>query len=247
MKITGAVMTLNEEGMLAACLRSLAWCDEVLVVDSGSTDGTRSIAEQTGARVLTHAFTGFADQRNFMLEQAANPWVVMLDADERLPENAEILIRKVISSDTNVAYRFPRKSFYLRRWIRHGGWYPDYQTRLLRKDRNRFVRNTVHERVDSQGPVGTLSVEIHHQPFASMAEQVETNNRYSGLLARDMRDRKLWIALVNVFVKPVTKFVECYVVKRGFMDGFPGFFIAVSAAYSVFLKWSKVWELKRQA
>ncbi len=243
-----AIICLNEAPNIERCIRSAPFADEVVVVDSGSTDGTREIAERCGAKVYLREWRGFRDQKRLATELCSHDWVLSLDADEALSAEAQAEIQELLKSarlDDFDGYEFPRLSWNLGRWIRHGGWYPDYQLRLYNRRRARWEGGEhVHERV--QAPrVKRLKSQILHWPFADLAEQVNTNNRYSTLGAAELRSRGKKFSIVKLLFKPLSKFFETYVLKGGFLDGLPGFIVAVGAAYSVFLKFAKLWELER--
>lgn len=241
--VTLAIITLNEEQNIARCIQSVPWASEVIIVDSGSTDKTIQIAEKLGAKVHDHAFQGFRKQKQMATDLASHEWVLSLDADEALsPElSKEIFKSHPWSAD---GYLMPRLSFHMGRWIRHGGWYPDFQLRLFNKKRAYWGGGHVHEKIECEKKQ-KFKAPINHWVFKDLTHQVAANNRYSGLGAKDLFDRKKKFNLGKLLVKPISKFFECYIVKRGFMDGLPGFIIAVGAAYSVFLKFSKLYELER--
>ncbi len=240
------VITLNEERNIERCLRSVPFASDVVVVDSGSRDRTRELATRLGARVLEKSWTGYGPQKKFATEQAREDWVLSLDADEVLsPELAAEIQQKFASLDPQTGYEMPRKSWHLGQWIRYGGWYPDYQLRLYNRKYSQWPDSQIHERVQAS-KVARLSEPLLHYVFRDLADQVETNNRYSSLLAeKDVQAGKKfsWLKLV---VKPGTKFLETYFLKLGFLDGRAGFLISVSAAYSIFLRWAKIGELQKR-
>ncbi len=243
-----AIICLNEAAMIERCIRSVPFATDVVVLDSGSTDGTREIAAALGARVFDEEWRGFRAQKQRATDLCKNDWVLSLDADESLSENSIREISMLFSRPlVNEGYEFPRLSWTMGRWIRHGGWYPDWQLRLFnRKLANWQGGEHVHERV-SAANVGRLKEPIQHFPFENLAEQVATNNRYSGLGASELQTRGVRFSCLKLVFKPISKFLETYILKRGFSDGFPGFIISVGAAYSVFLKFAKLWELERAA
>lgn len=241
------VITRNAEKDLARCLQSVKFASDILVLDCGSQDRTQEIAKQNGARVVVEEWRGFGPQRRRATELAKHDWVLQLDADEALsPESQEEIKNLLRSEPAEPAYRFPRLSFHLGRWIRHGGWYPDWQIRLYDRRQANWDNALIHEKVQSPS-VGTLKKPIQHWVFSSLTHQIETNNRYSGLLAEELDKKGRRFRLIHLILKPKVKFLETYVWKLGFLDGLPGFIIAVGAAYSVFLKWSKLWERQRKS
>jgi glycosyltransferase involved in cell wall biosynthesis len=246
--ISLVVITLNEEKNLARCLQSAALCfDDILVLDSGSTDQTLKIAQTHGARVFNEPWKGFGPQKHRAVELAKNDWVFCLDADEVLSSDlVSELQQQFLHLDSAVGYKIPRKSFYLGRWILHGGWYPDYQLRLFHRQFHQWDAAEIHEKVRSVGPelkIQSLSSPIEHYVFQDVAHQVATNNRYSSLQAEQYLQKGGTFSLWKMLVKPVTKFFECYLWKVGFLDGLPGFIIAIGAAYSVFIRWAKIWQI----
>ncbi len=247
LKISAIIITKNEENNIGRCLDSLSFAEEILVVDSGSQDKTCQIASIMGARVLHHDWKGFGPQKRWATEQARHDWVISLDADEEVsPELATEIQQRFMELDPKKGYQFPRKSFFLGRWIEHGGWYPDRQLRLYNRQHSQWPDSQIHERVVVQGgQIENFKSDLRHYVFNSISDQVDTNNRYSGLLAlADYRQGKRF-SLFKIILKPWFKFFECYIIKFGFMDGFPGFIIAKNAAYSIFLRQIKLWEVER--
>ncbi len=236
------IITLNEEKYIADCIMSVPFASEIIVVDSFSTDKTSEIAQGEGAKVLTQKFLGYRKQKQFALGVATQEWVLSLDADERLSEELQNEISSILGNPKFNGYRMPRCSFHLGRWIRHGGWYPDYQTRLFRKELAKWSGGEVHEHVVVSGSLGTLKNEIQHFVFSDLADQIETNNEFSSLGARELAKQNRRFSLAKLVFKPMGKFFECYFWKLGFLDGVAGFIIALGAAQSLFLKYSKLWE-----
>ena len=247
--ISLAIITLNEASNLERCIRSVPFADDVVVVDSGSTDGTPEIAKRLGATVVVEEWRGFRAQKQRATDLCKHNWVLSLDADEELSAEAAAELSALLQSpelNQHDGYNFPRLSWNLGRWIRHGGWYPDLQLRLYDRTRTSWQGgDKVHERVSATN-IKRLTHPIFHYPFPTHAEQVSTNNRYSGLGAEELRARGKKFSVLKLVFKPISKFLETYLIKRGFMDGLPGFIIAVGAAYSVFLKFAKLWEIENQ-
>ena len=240
------LITKNEEARIERCLRSVPFAADVVVLDSGSTDGTAQKARALGARVFEEEWRGFGPQRRRAVELALHDWVLCLDADEALSsELADEITRRFESFDVETAYRFPRLSFHLGRWIRHGGWHPDWQLRLFHRSSAQWSSAPIHEKVEA-AKIESLRGVLQHWVFENLSHQVMTNDRYSTLQAQELYDRGVRSSLWRMLIKPKVKFWECYLLKGGFLDGRAGFIIAVGAAYSVFLKWTKLWELERQ-
>ncbi len=236
------VITLNAEAHIARCLNSVPFASDIVVLDSGSTDRTVEIAKGLGARVFNEEWRGFGPQKRRATELAQADWVLNLDADEALSDAAQVELQALLASPLKPeAYRFPRLSFHMGRWIRHGGWYPDRQVRLYDRKRANWSTDSIHEKVVGRD-VQDLRAPILHWVFKDLTDQVQTNNRYSGLGAEMLSQTGRHFRLFHLLTKPWVKFFETYIWKRGFLDGVPGFVIAVGAAYSVFLKWAKLWE-----
>lgn len=243
--ISLVIITLNEEAHIERCIRSAPFVDDVVVVDSFSTDRTVEIAEKCGARVFREKWRGFGPQKAFATEQAKHPWVISLDADEALSsELAAEILERFSSLDPEAGYLFPRKSYHLGRWIGHGGWYPDYQLRLFNKDRSQWNSAALHEKVEVKRRL-KMKQDLLHWVFDSLSDQVVTNDRYSTLGAQQLAAAGKRFSYFKLFTKPFSKFIETYIFKRGFMDGLPGFIISVGAAYSIFLRFAKLWEMER--
>ena len=243
------VITRNAARDLPRCLKSVPFANDVVVLDSGSDDDTVRVAKSLGARVFTEEWRGFGPQKRRATELAAHDWVLNLDADEALSPAAADELRALLEDPTAMgasdAFAFARLSWHLGRWIRHGGWFPDRQIRLYDRRRANWTDVPVHERVAASS-ITRLREPLLHWVFDDLSHQVRTNDRYSTLGCEALASRGRRFRLIHLLVKPPVKFIETYVWKRGFRDGVPGFVIAVGAAYSVFLKWAKLWELERR-
>jgi glycosyltransferase involved in cell wall biosynthesis len=241
--LSAVVITLNEEKNLPRCLKSLHWVPEVIVVDSGSTDGTKTAAANAGARFLEHKWEGYGQQKNWAMSQVTQPWVLFLDADEEVsPELAREIEEFVAAKGLVEGKQFwgaemPRKTWFLGRWILHGGWYPNRLVRLGHRGHSRWTESTVHEGLEAEGEKYRFRHDLHHYTFRDVGDQVNTNVRYARLGARAARGRGEGGSLAKILLKPVGKFLETYVWKRGFLDGFPGFVISMNAAHSIFMKY----------
>jgi glycosyltransferase involved in cell wall biosynthesis len=240
MKITATIITLNEERNVARAIESLRCCDEILIVDSGSTDRTVELAEKLGARVLEAGWLGYAAQKNWAAEHAAHEWILSLDADEALSEALEAEIWSLKKSGPQcAAYTMPRLARYLGRWIYHSGWYPDRKVRLYHRDQAKWVGDFVHESVVPRGRVGHFESNILHFTCESLSEHVKTMDRYTTLAAQELAARKVKVPLWRLIVDPAWTFVKTYFLQRGFLDGPEGLTIAYMAAFYTFLKYSK--------
>jgi glycosyltransferase involved in cell wall biosynthesis len=241
--LSALVITLNEEHNLARCLNSLAWAEEVLVVDSGSTDRTCEIAKQCGARVVNNPWRGYGQQKNFGLSQVKNSWVLSVDADEEVSPALKEEILQFLQSDGKVGDTqywgadLPRKTWYLGRWIVHGGWYPNRLVRLSHKKYSQWTEPEVHEQLQVNGLIYPLQQDLLHYTFRDVGDQVSTNIRFSRLGAKVARQRGETGSVCKIILKPVGKFLETYVWKLGFLDGLPGLVISINAAHSIFMKY----------
>lgn len=247
-KVSATIITLNEAEHIAAAIESVRWADEILVVDSGSSDGTVDIARASGATVLTRAWTGYVDQKNFAAERAAHDWIFSLDADERVTSALAAEVRQVLDRGPAAhAYRITRVTFHLGRWLRTTDFYPDTQTRLYDRRVARWRGTYVHESVSADGPVGQLRAEIEHYSYRDLRDHLERINHYSSLSAQQMHEAGRRAGLVDLLVHPPAAFVRNYVLRRGFLDGGVGLTVSMVNAYSVFLKFAKLWELQQRA
>jgi glycosyltransferase involved in cell wall biosynthesis len=248
--VTATIITLNEAAHIEDCLASVAWADEILVVDSGSTDGTPDKARARGARVVVRTWPGYAAQKNFAASEATNDWIVSVDADERVTPQLAAEIRACLASGERRAaleagYRMPRVAWHLGRWIRTTDWYPDYQLRLYDRRRARWPPRRVHESVQAEGPVGQLTHELLHYAYLDIGHHHETMNRYTTLAAQEMFDSGRRASVFDLVLHPPAAFMRNYVLRRGFTDGTPGLIISAMNAHYVFLKFAKLWALAR--
>ncbi len=240
MKISATIITHNEERNLPRAIESLRCCDEILVVDSGSTDRTVEIATKFGARVVEADWRGYAGQKNYASSQAAHDWVLSLDADEALSEDLEGEIWQLKKNGTQYdAYTVPRLAQYLGRWILHGGWYPDRKIRLFDRRKARWVGAYVHESVQSTGRVGELQGNLLHYTCGSLTEHLKTLDRYTTLAAEEIVARKQPVGYRHLLLDPPWTFFQAYFLRRGFQDGLEGLIIAQMAAFYTFVKYAK--------
>ena len=245
-KISAAIITYNEEKNIKRCMDSLDFCDEIVVIDSLSNDNTCQIAKDLGAKVIDQKFLGHIDQKQLAVDHCTNTWVLSLDADEEVsPELRTEILQLLNSSLEYDAYMMPRVSFHLGRWIRHGGWYPDAKIRLFNKTKAYWGGYNPHDKVIVNGTVGKLKGDLKHYVFSDLRHNIDTNNSYSSIMANDLHKDGKSFSYFKLFLKPVGKFLETYIYKRGFLDGMPGFIIAVGASYSMFLKFAKHWEIEK--
>lgn len=246
--LTVAIITLNEERNVGRCLRSVAFAGEVVVLDSGSTDRTREVARDLGARVIEEPWRGFAAQKNRAAALGRYPWVLSLDADEWLPEGAEREIREVLASPSADAYAFDRVSSFSGGFVRRT-WGRDRHLRLYRKDLARFEGAHVHEslRVDAGRATSVLGSPLYHLSYRSIADYVDRMNRYTTLAARGLEERGARVSAGRLLLSPAASFAKHYLLKGGFRDGMRGFVVSAGSAFYVLLKYAKLWEATRGA
>ncbi len=247
MRLSVAIITWNEEERLRACLDSVAWAPELVVVDAESTDKTVEIAGEFTDRIWVRPWPGFAAQKNFALEQTSGEWVLSLDADERVTAELRAEIECLLeASGPADGYALPRKNYFWGAWVRHGGLYPDWQLRLFRRGRGRFVQQSVHESVHVQGAVASLTHPLLHESYRSLEEFVQRSNRYSTLAAQQWRAPGRRVGLLDLVFRPLGRFASMYALKGGFLDGWRGLFLAILYAHYVFLRTAKIWEFQRE-
>ncbi len=245
MQISATIVTLNEERNIARAIQSLTCADEILVVDSGSTDRTREIAAGLGARVIEEPWRGYAAQKNFAACSAAHDWILSLDADEELtPELASEIAALKHNPAPRDGYSFPRLAQYLGRWIHHSGWYPDRKLRLYDRRKGKWVGEYVHESVRVESGAGQLRGNLLHYTCASLSEHLRTLDRYTTLAAQEVAARGKPVPLIRLTMDPAWTFFRTYFIQRGFLDGRQGLLIACMAGLYTFLKYAKASFLK---
>ena len=239
-----AVITKDEADRIGRLLKSAQFAQEILVVDSGSTDHTRDLCRSSGAIVLEHPWMGYTAQKQIALERAASDWVLSLDADEVVSAGlAQEICTAIGNAPPDVGgFSMPRLSYYLGRWIRHGGWYPDRKVRLVRKGQGHWVGDALHEKLVVAGRIVELSQPILHYVYRDISDQLATIDRFSGIAANE-RGRASGLYVLAGLGHAIGKFAECYLWKMGFMDGWAGLVIAMNSAWYVFLKHAKAWEM----
>lgn len=242
-KISIAVIAQNEADRIGTLLVGCAFAAEVVVVDSGSTDGTQEICRRAGAKVLFHPWAGYVAQKQFALEATQGDWVLCLDADESVSESlaGELLAAVAQAGPEVVAFSMPRLSRYLGRWIRHGGWFPDRKVRLVRRGKAVWQGENPHDKLVPDGQTAALVQPLHHFVYRSLFDQVVTINNFSDIYVRQRSPAGGWFVWAGL-VHALGKFAECYLWKLGLLDGLAGLIIAVNSAWYVFLRHAKTWE-----
>jgi len=242
------IICCNEARNIRRCLESVNWAGEIIVVDSLSSDDTIEIARKYTDSVFQRTWTGYADQKNHALSKAHGEWVLSLDADEAVtPPLKEEILGEITRPETKEGYRIPRRSFYQGRWICHSGYYPDRQLRLFKRKKARWIGGRVHERVEITGEVGELRNDILHYPYKGVISgQLQTVDNFSGLMAEDLHEKGKRFRPILLLSRPFFKFLEVYLLKRGFLDGVPGLIIAATSAYALFVRYVKLREIEKR-
>jgi glycosyltransferase involved in cell wall biosynthesis len=238
--ISAILITKNAASQLAACLASVAFCQEIIVVDSGSDDGTVEIAEGFGARVIGTEWRGFGPTKQFAVEHAGHDWVLCIDADERVSERLRESIRAVLAAPTFTAYRFPRRNRFMGRYLRHGEGYPDWNLRLFDRRAARWSDDAVHEKVLADGAIGSLSGDLLHESAESLENYLAKQNRYSTLAANTALERGKRATVLHLLLSPVLRFVKFYFLRLGLLDGVPGLVHILIGCGASFAKYAKM-------
>lgn len=250
-KLSVAIITFNEEKNIGRTLESVKWADEIVVVDSGSTDGTVAICREYTDKIIHQDWLGFAGQKNLAIERTTGKWVLSLDADEPVEPMLASEIRDIISSPgAHDGYLIPRKTFFLGKLVRHGGWYPDYNLRLFRKGRGWFEERAVHESLKIEGTTGRTNYAILHYAYPDLVSYMSSIDKYSSLAVNVMAGKGIssfkagW---VNILGRPLFTFIFKYFFRLGFLDGKHGLVLNLYHSYYVFAKYAKAWEYMSKA
>ncbi|MBI4986259.1 MAG: glycosyltransferase family 2 protein [Rhodocyclales bacterium] len=238
--VSAVLITFNAASQIEDCLRSLAFCDEILVVDSGSGDGTTALAERRGARVVSAAWRGFGAQKQFAVEQAAHDWVLCIDADERVSANLRASIEAALANPAQHAYRFARCNRFMGRYLRHGEGYPDWSLRLFDRRHARWSDDAVHEKVVVAGAVGTLRGDLMHDSAETLEGYLTKQNRYTTLAAEEALVRGKRATTAHVLLSPAVRFLKFYFFRLGFLDGLPGLVHILIGCGNSFAKYAKM-------
>lgn len=240
MKLSVAIITLNEASNIARAIKSASFADEIVVLDSFSTDETKKIATDLGATVYEKEFLGYGTQKNMANDLCKGSWVFSMDADEEITSELKDSILKAMEQDEIEAFVVNRRTQFCGKWIYHGGWYPDKLIRLFKKDKAKWTEPKVHEQLlAAKGvKVSFLDGHLNHYSFPSVLSQINTNIKYAPLGAQSLLDAGKRPGLLTVLIRPFGKFIECFIWKKGFLDGVRGLIIAINASYSLFLKYS---------
>ena len=240
------IIARNAAAQLPDCLRSVAFADEVLVVDSGSDDDTVATAERAGARVIYKEWLGFGPQKQFAVGQARHDWVLCLDADERVSPELKSAITQTLAAPRYRAFDMPRRNRFMGRWLKHGEGYPDYNLRLFHRAHARWSDDAVHEHVIAATPVGRLRGDLLHESEVDIATYLDKQNRYTSLQAHKMFAAGKRATIFNLVSNPLLRFVRMYLFRLGMLDGVPGLIHIGIGCFNTFIKYSKLRELQRR-
>jgi len=246
-KLSVTVITKNEEHNIADALLSVDFADEIVVVDSGSEDRTVEIARRFTDRVIEKDWPGHVAQKNYAVEAASHDWILSIDADERVSPELAAGIRRVLAEGPDRdGYRVRRKVFYLGRWIRHCGWYPDYRVRLFDRRKAKWTGLDPHDIVEVHGETGRIEADLLHYTYRDISDHLGTIDSYTTIGARRYKEAGRRAGAWDILLRPPYTFLKKYVFQRGFLDGFAGLLISMLSAYYVFLKYAKLWEMGRK-
>ncbi len=238
------IITLNAAREIEACLKSVAWADDIVVVDSGSRDDTTDIARRHRARVVQQDWLGYGPQKRFAVAQAKNPWVLSLDADERLSEELSESIRRELAAPRHRAYEFPRRNRFMGRWLRHGEGYPDWSLRLFHRDHANWSDDAIHEKVVADGPVARLKGDLLHESEQGIADYLAKQNRYTTLAAERMCAMGKTAGPGKLLLSPLFRFIKFYFLRLGALDGIPGLVHITIGCFNSFSKYAKLLEFR---
>jgi glycosyltransferase involved in cell wall biosynthesis len=243
--LSAVLITRNAASILESCLDSLAFADEIVVVDSASTDGTPDIAARKGARVVQKEWLGFGLQKQFAVDQAKHDWVLCVDADERVSSELAASIRAALAAPASPVYQMPRRNRFLGRWLAHGEGYPDWSPRLFNRMNARWSDDLVHEKVLFAVTPGTLRGDLMHDSYDDLSTYLERQNRYTTLAARQAFEQGRGAGVLHLLFSPVVRFIKFYVMRLGFLDGLPGLLHISIGCMNSYVKYAKLIELRR--
>ena len=242
--ISALIITFNEEENIVDCLESVKWCDEIVIVDSFSEDKTVELASQYTEKVYLHKFDNFASQRNYALEKVESDWVLVIDADERVTEELKVEISDVLSSDNSVqAYEIPRKNYFLGKWVKYCGWYPDYTLRLFKNNQQLKYKGKVHENIRTDMKVRNMESPLIHYTYQDLTDYLEKINNYTTLWAEEKHRKGKQTSMLYILLRSMFEFIQKYFFRKGFLLGSQGLILSCILTYYVFLKYVKLWEI----
>jgi glycosyltransferase involved in cell wall biosynthesis len=241
--ISAFIICMNEERQIRRCLESIKWCDEIIVIDSGSTDATLSICREYTDKIFERAWPGFIEQKRFGLEKCKGEWVLNLDADEVVTPELEKEIKDTIRGEHPAnGYHLLRVVFYLGKFWRKGGWYPEYRLRLCRRSATTWGGEDPHEKAIVDGLTARLKGELQHYTYHDISNQIRTLNSFASASAETMWRKGERANIFRILGNPAARFVKFYLLRKGFLEGFSGFVVAIIESFYVFLKYIKLWE-----
>lgn len=243
--LSAVLITRNAAPVLESCLESLAFADEIVIVDSASSDGTLDIARRRGARVVQKEWLGYGRQKQFAVEQASHDWVLCVDADERVSADLAASIRAALAAPASPVYRMPRRNRFMGRWLAHGEGYPDWSPRLFNRMSAHWSEDLVHEKVLFAVTPGTLDGDLMHDSSDDLTAYLERQNRYTTLAARQAYERGRSVGIFHLLASPVVRFFKFYVFRLGFLDGLPGLLHISIGCMNSYLKYAKLIELRK--
>jgi len=247
MGISVVIITYNEQDNIKRCLESVRWADEIIVIDSGSYDKTLDIVRKYTNKIYIHKWKGYSKEKNFGILKAKNDWILSIDSDEVVSDELKDEIIKSIKNTKFDGFFIPRKVYFLDKWIKHCGWYPDFQLRLFKKSKGRFDESKlVHEGVKLNGKIGYLKNSLLHFPYKDLNQYFQRFNKYTTLAANELFKKNKRVIFVNLILNPIFTFFKMYFLKLGFLDGFAGFVVCFLSSFYNFVKYSKLWELTRK-
>ena len=248
--ISAFIICCNEARQIERCLESIKWCDEIIIVDSGSTDGTLEICRRYTDKILHRAWPGFVAQKRFGLSECTKDWVLNIDADEVVTQELRDEIIDVLETDGSGrkinGYALNRVVFFMGKWWRKGGWYPEYRLRLCRRSATTWGGSDPHEKASVDGTTGVLHGELSHYTYDDLAHQIRSLNSHSSAAAKSLHDKGVRSGLGRLIFRPLGRFFKFYLLRKGFLEGTPGFLVAISETYYVFIKYAKLWELSKK-
>jgi len=246
-KVSVVIVTKNEESNISECIKSVFWADEIIVVDSGSKDRTCDISRKLGADVIERDWIGYADQKNFAINQTKNNWVLSLDADEIISEELRKILYSILEKDSIYkGYKFPRKNIFFGKWMRYGDLWPDYQIRLFDKGKSFFNDRYVHESVQVNGEICQLNEPIIHHSYENVSEFFQRQKDYALLSAKESLKKEISLNRTDIFFRPFWRFFRSYIIKSGWKDGIEGFIVSAGLAWYVFMRFAIILEFKRK-
>ncbi len=244
-KISAVLIVKNEEQNIKRCLNSLLWVDEIIILDTGSTDNTIQICQQFNCKIYYSKFLGFGETKKKAVSYATNNWILSIDADEEVSKELQKKIQTILSNDSKYyGYKIKRKTFYLGKIINHCGWSNDYPLRLFNKKKGNFNQDIVHEKIIINGPVSQIEEALYHYSYPTLSNHIKKIELYSTLGAQKLIEKNKSPNILDLIFRPIIKFIKMYIIKLGFLDGKEGLILSIMSSFSVFLKYAKFFEKK---